>query len=274
MPLSINNSMSWNAASAAEILSVMLQKEQTVYRSRDYLANPSSSRQVIDEGDRTKMVDWCYRIVDTCQLEREIVAIAMEMVDRFLSKPSKVSEGVLRDRIQFQLLTLTSLYVAIKSNEKTALGSDFFSHISGELYTAKEIESMERTLLNELSWCISAPTCVQMAHHILSLLSSHLTFDKMSQDAIFDEVMFQTEHAVRDFFFVTQRPSTVALAAIFNSLDIFDKRDGQAIIQALLSVMNEEIDSLEIILTTKSKLFCLVYGHKEVNGDNIAVVQF
>ena len=36
---------------------------------------------------------------------------------------------------------------------------------------------------------------------------------------ILDEVQFQTEYALRDYFFSTIRPSTVVMAAIFNALD-------------------------------------------------------
>jgi hypothetical protein len=210
------------------------------------------------------MVDWCYELVDTCQFQRETVAVAMDMVDRLLSKSSTtVSEAVLCDRIQFQLLTMTSLYVAIKTSEPTVIGIDFLSSISCNLYSVESIEAMEWTLLHELSWRISPPTCVQMAHHILVLLSKHVCLDK-SWCTILDEVGYQAEHAVRDYYFVTQRPSTVAMAAILNTLELFDEQNGQAYARSLHSVMNDEFDSLEIILATKNRLYSLVYEQEAV----------
>jgi hypothetical protein len=255
----------WKATSVAESLSVMMQKEQTVYRSCDYLHPPSSSSSLnlraVDAEVRTKMVDWCYSFIDTIQVERESVAMAMEMVDRFLSKPSTSSEAVLSDCMQYQLLAVTALYVAVKTTGVTVLGIDFFCCISNDLYSMKEIEAMERTLLHGLSWCISAPTCVQMAHHILTLISADIQCEVKTWNAILDEVMFQAEHAVREYYFVTQRPSTVAMAAIFSTLELFDKRNGRAFVRSLLSILNDDFDSLEIIMAVKNNLNSLVYGN-------------
>lgn len=255
----------------AESLAVMMHKERTTYQKRDYLMeSPSSTVQgFLDQEDRTKVVDWCYKVVDVCKLERESVAIAMEMVDRFLSnKTSTTVMDVLGDRIQFQLLTLTALYVSIKINMKIALGSDFFSCISCELYPVKDIEAMELKLLKELSWRVSAPTCAQMAHHIITLLSMHVTLDKTMWATILDEVDYQAECAVREYYFVTQRPSTVAMAAIFNALDRFEKHKSQDIVHAILSIRKtiEEFESIEVILATRSKLHSLVYGSNGPGG--------
>jgi len=267
--------MSWNVTLVAESLAVMMHKERTTYRSRDYLRESLSSTATVqgvllDEEDRTKVVDWCYHVVDVCQLDRESVAIAMEMVDRFLSnKTSTTPMDVLGDRIQFQLLTLTALYVSIKINMKIALGSDFFSCISRELYTVKDIEAMELKLLIELSWYISAPTCVQMAHHIVMLLSMHVTFDETTWATVLNEIEYQAECAVRDYYFVTKRPSTVAMAAIFNTLYQLEQHESQDIILALLSIMKtvNEFEPIEVILTTRSKLHSLVYGSNDRDGE-------
>jgi hypothetical protein len=259
-------SITWtHDTSVAESLSVMMQKERSVYRSCDYLKEVLVDDGVINEEDRTKMVDWCYSVVDICQLERETVAMAMEMVDRFLSnKSSTVAMDVRRDRIQFQLLTLSALYISIKISMEVALGSDFFASISRELYPVQEIEAMELILLQELSWCISAPTCVQMARHILTLLATHVTLEKTTWAAILDEVEYQAEHAVRDYYFVTQRPSTVAMAAIFNTVNRCGKHESQAIVRAVLSIIkNAEFDSIEVILATRSKLYSVVYGQDD-----------
>ncbi len=262
-------SMSWyNDTSVAESLATMIQKERSVYRSCDYLNGILGVQGVINEEDRTKMVDWCYSVVDACQLERETVAMAMDLVDRFLSnKSSTAAMDVRRDRFQFQLLTITALYVSIKITMKVALGSDFFASISRELYPVQEIEAMELILLTELSWYISAPTCVQMARHILILVSihAHVTFEQTKWAEILDEVEYQAELAVRDYYFVTQRPSTVAMAAILNIVDRFGKHESQAFVRAILTLMHNaefqfEFEAIEVILASRSKLYNVVYG--------------
>jgi hypothetical protein len=123
---------------------------------------------------------------------------------------------------------------------------------------------MELVLLKELAWCISPPTCVQVANHVFSLLSTHVTLDRATWAAILDEVEYQGENAVRDYYFVTQRPSTVAMAAIFNTVNRCGKHESQAIVRAVLSIIkNAEFDSIEVILASRSKLYCVVYGQDD-----------
>ena len=76
---------------------------------------------------------------------------------------------------------------------------------------------------------------------------------------------------MRDYYFVTQRPSTVALAAIFNALDQVDQQDRQDIFRALLFVMSEEFDSPKDLLAARNRLLVLVEGDDCVAEDSIVL---
>ncbi len=188
------------------------------------ITNPSDDPDMITADDRTKLVDWCYDIVDHCRCSRETVASAMEMVDRFLSMPSnsddaaRLCDEALRDRSKFQLLTVTALYISIKLNEKVAISSDMFSELCRHIYSAEEIENMERTLLCGLSWRCHAPTAHQIGMSVLSLLLHYVDLPEVTWGFLMDEMKYLTELAVRDYYFSTQRTSTIALAAIFGVL--------------------------------------------------------
>ena len=215
MPHSIYSSLTQDTTAAADSLAVMMINERTIYQSCDYLQTTSSSSMedydsMITESDRTKLVGWCYDTVDKCHFDRETVAIAIELVDRFLSQPNSMAHVAL-DRKQYQLIVMASLYISIKVNERVAFGSTFLSAMSKGMYSVHDIEEMELTILTNLSWRINAPTSIQMAHHILSLVLPHVNLDESTWGFILDEVRFQTESAVRDYFFVTQRPSTVCM---------------------------------------------------------------
>jgi len=93
---SVQESLSHDPTSVHEALSVILSKEQTVYKSYDYLStinhlqhlSPSfcgddKKNAVITSSDRQLIVDWCYSIVDACQFDRETVAL----VSPYLSCP-------------------------------------------------------------------------------------------------------------------------------------------------------------------------------------------
>lgn len=112
--------------------------------------------------------------------------------------------------------------IAIKTKERIFIGSKLFSIISCDLYTISDIEDMELSLLYELSWYINAPTSIQVANHILMLSSKTVQLKRQTWAVILDEVNYQLEQAVRDYYFVTERPSTVAMAAIFNAIGLVE----------------------------------------------------
>ena len=265
----VDSLLSSDRDAAAESLSAMMQKEQTVYKSRDYL-RPSLADEdtIITADDRLKIVVWCYDVVDKCEFDRGVVALTMEMVDRFLSIPSSIAREALHDHKEYQLVAIAALYLAIKTNESVCLDSRFFATMSHGLYSVAEIEEMELNMLHGLSWHIYAPTTIKVAHDILS---SMLPREDMQEEEstsafvlnIFNNVQYQAELAVTDYYFALQRPSTIAAAAIFNSVDqLFLKRqDRLALRHALLSVMlKHKFASIELILAAKRRLECLVDG--------------
>ncbi|KAL7531977.1 hypothetical protein ACHAXR_004348 [Thalassiosira sp. AJA248-18] len=253
-----------DTSSAVDSFLVLLQKEQR--------CNCFKQNSLVTESDRMKMVDWCYKIAEISQSDSENVSMAMQMVDRFLSKSSGSTQVYLNDRSRFQLLVITALYIAIKVNDSMALGSDVVSEMSG-MYSVQEIEAMELTILQVLDWRIFAPTSIQMAHNILSLLLPHVTLEESMWGLILEEVRYQTEYAVRDYYFSTQLPSTVALAAIFNALDRFDSNVSQSILlalQALLFVMDERFAPPPEVFAAKDRLKCLVEGRESTEEAPVA----
>ena len=221
---------SQDAEAVADSLAVMIKRE---LNERSSSSSGSSYGGYIDPSDpsmitaseRTKVVDWCYALVDHCRCSRETVATAMELVDRFLSKSkssnsvdtSRVSGEALRDQCKFQLLTVTALYTSIKINEKVPVSSDLFSRMCRNTYSAEEIEDMERTLLSGLSWRCQAPTAHQIVLNIFYLLPPYAEeIPEVTWVFLMDEVKYLTELAVRDYYFSSQRASTIAMAAILN----------------------------------------------------------
>jgi hypothetical protein len=241
----------------------MIKKELTTYSCYDYdgYLNPSDPN-MITASDRKKLVDWCYGIVDHCKLSRETVASAMEMTDRFLGMPStsadaaRVSDEALVDPSKFQLLTIAALYTSIKINEMVAISSDLFAEMCSHVYTVEEIEDMERTLLIGLSWRCHAPTAHQVGMSILSLPLPYVDIPEVTWGFLIDEVNYLTELAVRDYYFSTQRASTVALAAIFNVINDVSTKERKDMLGSFLSVMMEcfDFDHPNQIAAARSRL--------------------
>jgi hypothetical protein len=204
-----------------------------------------------------KTVDWCYDIIDHCKLDRETVAIAMDIVDRFISNQSAYdAQRTLLCSWQYQLVVVSSLFIAVKLNERVIVESDFFASLCRGLYGIDEIEKMEMLILQGLTWRVNAPTSIQMVHYILSLLSSHVDqLDERVWTFILDEARYQTEHAVRDYYFSTQRSSTIAVASIVNAIEMLKKEDRTDLLTALLRVIQDfDFASVNEIAAARKRL--------------------
>ena len=256
------------ATVAADSLSAMIQKELTAYSSpcQGYL-DPSDPT-MITAADRKMVVDWCYGIVDHFNLSRQSVAMAMEMVDRFLDMPSfstdaaRAADGSLHSQGKFQLLAIAALYSSIKVNENHVMSSDLFADNCGGLYTKEEIEGMEHILSGGslLRWNY-APTAYQVGHSILSMLVPYVNIPEAAWAFLLDEMKYQTEHAVRDYYFSTQRTSTIALAAIFHAVEgIGSPEKRQEVLGALLVrvMLRFDFDHSNVISAAKNRLQRLI----------------
>ncbi|KAL7526129.1 hypothetical protein ACHAXR_004612 [Thalassiosira sp. AJA248-18] len=145
-------------ASIIDSLSLMMEKECTTYRCHDYLSHNASNESTKDNAtkrispdSRMKVVDWCYDIVDSCQLNRETVTVAMNMADRFMSS----QEDILHHRGQFQLLIISALYLSIKINEPITFPSSEVAAVTHDTYSKEDIEDMETKILHRLEWRLS-----------------------------------------------------------------------------------------------------------------------
>ena len=122
---------SMNTDNFIDSLSVMIEQESSKhYSCSDYLSRNEkveSGEQIqkITSDDRMMLVDWCYQIIDNWKLDRETVAIAMKIADRFMCTPD--ANDILHRRGMYQLVIMTSLYISIKIHEPFKLGVYPFS---------------------------------------------------------------------------------------------------------------------------------------------------
>ena len=238
-----------------------------MYACRDYLN--FSDCQNICPSDRMKLVDWCYDIVDTCLLSRETVAVAMNLVDRFMS--TRVCNKSQFCRSELQLVAVTALYISIKINERIPFSSQDFATMSQGTYSLEEIESMEIELLQAVEWRLNAPTALQIGFQIISLLPLHQELEKTFEAAqtrliLQEELAFQTELAVREYRLTMQRASTVALAAIMNAIDrVVYVNDDYAYLMDLLPCIWKEqaFEELPILFMVKNQLQGLLDENEE-----------
>ena len=238
------NTNSRDSTAAEDSLSATLKNELTQYSCNGYL-DPSDPT-MITAADRKALVDWCYGVVDHYQLSRETVAIAMEMVDRFLSisagpfalwhansDVATVGNNALHCQSEFQLLTAAALCRSLKEMGDI-VSSDQFVESYCSAYTKEKIETMEYIVQKGLSWRSNIPPS-RIGTSLLSLLVSYLDLPEATWAFLLDEMKYQTELAAQDYYFSTHRPSTIALAATFNAIESIGSKAHEEMLNSFLT---------------------------------------
>jgi len=242
------------------------QKDQHVHNKGSPLFDESNK---VTPNDRMALVDWIYSIVDKCKLERESVAVAMNIADRFMST-QQGSTKILYNRGQYQLLLVAAIYIAIKINERVIVSSKDLSIASWGMYSSEQIENMEMKILSGLKWRLHCPTALKIGCHILRLLwtQAYETNSKMKSDVwyfLHQELAYQAENAVRGYQFTTERPSTIATVAIMNAIEqVNDDADYKLLMDTLVSVLKRfKFDSPFKLLNTKNELRNFINENEE-----------
>ena len=239
----INSSPYVSIGEIAEQLEVMQQKESTLYRCSDYIKDgaPSSSsvprhrchkegweaqdRDTITRDCRTKLGEWCFQVSDLCKFQRETVATAMSYLDRFMGTSSSRARRAMHDKKEFQLVAVTSVYVAVKLYETLAMDAALLAEICCGCYTQEDIFEMEWEILESLSWRLNGPSTRAYVNHVLALLElSACGFDETILMPLLDFSAFQADIAVLDYDLSSQGPTTLAVAAIMNSMEGIERR--------------------------------------------------
>jgi hypothetical protein len=219
----------------AENVQVLLdQQESGYYSSVDYLAltvwpqnvydllpkgrihnvqHPGDSR--IDDFCREQIVEWSFRVVDYFRIDREVVAISVSLLDRFL--------GVCEcDRSTFKLAATSTLHLAVKLLHPCKLGElGILSDLSRGEFDMNDVACMERHILQALQWKLHPPTSIAFSTLLLDFIFSHqsLNLSTTDVDDLYDISSFFTELSLCDYYFVGVSQSSIALASVVNALE-------------------------------------------------------
>ena len=140
----------------------------------------------------------------------------MSILDRFLcSQDGKI---ILKNRNQYQLAAMTSLYTAVKLHEPEVMSAQLVATLSRGVHTAQEVEQMELRILNGIAWHVNPPTALSFVREFMKLLPSTLLVDASIKATVFEVTKFQAELAVGDATLISTPASTIAYASLMNAL--------------------------------------------------------
>eukprot|EP00956_Cyclotella_meneghiniana_P045838 scaffold386881_cov53-Cyclotella_meneghiniana.AAC.1 len=223
MPILVKSSIVSHQELSAR-LEAMRSLETTHYTCPDYLSPewqtslisseviaPVSSTSEINEMWRETICQWFYQVVDHFDFDREIVAISMSYLDRYLAARSV-------NRRIFQLVAMASLYLAMKLYEPGKILMSSLIDGSRGYFLEEHIVTMEDAILQSLGWLVHPPTAYSFVKMMLLLLPRSMSpKDRHDTNEL---ARFLTEMSVCDYWFVTKKPSNVALASLINALEI------------------------------------------------------
>jgi len=235
---------------------IMKSIQETIYRS--FCQNSRSNRRYGDNNKtnnmiaalRGKMCGWLYQAVDHCHLSRDLVAIAISYVDRYVNTEIGVRNDILCDRNKYQLAVLTALQLAMKihgitigiphadNDEYVTIVRPNLIHSCRGIFEESEVIQMEYSMLTALEWRVNGPSPIDFLNYFLALLPTAKTTTKKATEketatatatatiirpnvinTIFSTARYQIELAVAEpLLFVNCIPSELAIAAISNSV--------------------------------------------------------
>jgi hypothetical protein len=210
-------------------LQVMRRQEKApAYSRKDYLhsdlllslktnlqfekANP------IDANCRMKMIQWAFEVIDFVHYQRETVFIATNFLDRYFSSSDPLAQRALMDRKDYQLASISALYLAIKLNEQTDIDSSVFAALSRGSYSVEAILRKERHILKVLNWRLCCPSSPSFLCQFMNLLPSSVRYYPWLMNKIEELSNFQLDLSLSDYYFSTRNPSLIAIASLLNAM--------------------------------------------------------
>lgn len=178
-------------------------------------ANGLGTNTRIDEYCREQIVEWSFRVVDYFRIDREVVAVSLSFLDRFLATCRC-------DRTTFKLAATTTLHLAVKLLYPCKLADlGILSDLSRGEFDMRDVSDMETHVLHALSWDLHPPTSITFSAFFLNYFfaTRAVTMSSTDLDDVYDVSSFFCELAVCDYFFVPVRASNIAVAAILNALE-------------------------------------------------------
>jgi hypothetical protein len=213
----------------------------------------------IDEYCREQIVEWSFRVVDYFRIDREVVALSLSLLDRFLATCQC-------DRTTFKLAATTTLNLAVKLLYPCKLGDlGTLSDLSRGEFDMQDVAEMEAHVLRTLNWHLHPPTVVAFSTILLDYIfcDRSLKVAGADLDDLYDITSFFSELAVCDYFFVTMRPSQVALACILNALEGMFGHDNNLESQVMAAAKSLNFYTNQELMAARHRLWHLYERSEE-----------
>mmetsp|Transcript_6427 Transcript_6427/g.15599 ORF Transcript_6427/g.15599 Transcript_6427/m.15599 type:complete len:453 (-) Transcript_6427:617-1975(-) len=227
--LSKAESISSNAMESTQQMSalqrMMTMEEANRAETNDYRAledlDPCFHKQVW----RERVAQWCYDVLDYLEESRDVAAVAMNIIDRYLAVLKKESSTSLEiGEFDYEVISFTALFLAIRvsgSNKELEISELLKLSSRSGAPQVKHIVSAGSSMLEKLSWNRQLLTPNSFLRELFSLLmSQHEKEDaskavsRESLSKLVDFASYLVEISVCDIYFSVVAPSKIAFGAL------------------------------------------------------------
>jgi hypothetical protein len=211
-----DNTLTEEEILAKEFLIHLRSKENLYHIGFDYFK--ASIQPHLNAKMRSVLVDWLIEVHFRLKLQTETLFLALNYVDRFLSK---VSIPIVHH--QLQLIGVTGLFVASKFEEIYPIEMDDLVYLGDRAYTSQQILHCEKEMLTILEFHLMAPTVWNFISHMIkyTTINSNCLFQekKVKDQKKIEEIErmanFYAHYTVLDFhLYHTYQPSLLAATCI------------------------------------------------------------
>lgn len=202
-----------NMVSSQARLERMLEGESRIRSCRDHIALASTAISRFQNFTwREKVTQWCYDVADHLNESREVVYVAMNMLDRYIAV---TSAEAFSDKVAYELAAITSLFLAIRVSGSNTLEVPDLLQMSRAGVQVKDIVSTGTAMLEALSW---EHKLITPTDFIKAMLSTQASMEHSKAVSILELSSYMVEISVCDQYFVGVQASKVAFASMMNVL--------------------------------------------------------
>lgn len=233
-------------------LSAMIGEEDKSRQSRDHRALQASPHPCAPNLVwRQKVSQWCYDVVDHLGESRDVVYLAMNVLDRYC-----VFRTTLEAR-DYEIAVMTALFLAVRVSGNATLELPQLMNLSRHGVRMREILDIGKSMTDSLSWERRLVTPLQFVRAMVELLD----VSRELKSSLSESASYLVEVSVCDAFFSGMHPFKVAYAAVANAIGSGPQsRLSDATSREFFRQLSKLHDAQEEISLLQSRLYH-IYSH-------------
>ena len=165
---------------------------------------------------RGRMIEWFFDVAKTCKYQTETIEVAINTMDRFMANSPRGNRIMQRSN-EYQLVSMTSLYIATKTYEQECLSQGHVLKFTDQRYSVERLNRLEMEILQTLDFRVNPPTQTAYVKSLLSLIPNSVIIDKIQVQCLAAE---QIEASLPETPFLPIQTSTAAFCAVMNAIQI------------------------------------------------------